>query len=61
MKPQDIMFIMILGILVLVRKPSLFVVAGLVSLVFAIPLFSTWVFFTAQRLTWYAGFFFLAI
>lgn len=58
MKPQDVIFIILFGMLLVARKPHLFVYAGLGSLVLAIPLFATWVFFTAQRLTWYAAAFF---
>jgi len=60
MKPQDIGFFLVLVSLFAVRRPVLFVWAGLVSLVLAIPLFATWTFFTAERLTWYAAAFFLA-
>jgi len=59
MKPQDIVFFVLLGALVISRKPRLFVWAGLGCLVLAIPLFSRWIFFTAERLTWYAAAFFL--
>gem|GEM_PF-388211 len=58
MKPQDVMFF-VLGILLLFsRKPKYFVFAGLSCLVLAIPLFAAWVFFTAERLAWYAAVFF---
>ncbi len=59
MKPQDILFFLILGALLGVRKPRLLVIAGLASLTLAIPLFATWTFFTAERLTWYAAAFFI--
>lgn len=59
MKIQDIGFFVILVALLLVRKPRLFVWAGLGSLLLAIPLFAKWIFFTAERLTWYAAAFFL--
>lgn len=58
MKPQDIVFFFILGALLAVRKPRLFVWAGLACLAVSIPLFATWTFFTAERLTWYAAAFF---
>lgn len=62
MKPQDIVFIVITCILIAVRNPRLFVIAGLLSLVAAVPLFAGWIFFTAERLTWYAAaWFFLGI
>ncbi|MEK9143923.1 MAG: hypothetical protein AAB481_04855 [Patescibacteria group bacterium] len=59
MKPQDIFFFVSLVVLLAFRRPVLFVWAGLGALAFAIPLFATWTFFTAERLTWYAGAFFL--
>ena len=60
MKPQDILFFLVFGSLLGIRKPRLFVIAGLASLVLSIPLFATWTFFTAERLTWYAAAFFTA-
>lgn len=60
MKPQDLLFIAVLGILIGLRKPKLLIIAGLVCIVLAIPLFQFWVFFTAQRLLYYAAGFFLA-
>lgn len=55
MKPQDIVFIFITGVLFIWHKPRIFLCAGLISFVAAIPLFGAWVFFTAERLTWYAS------
>ena len=55
MKVQDIGFFIIFAVLLFLKKDKLFVIAGLVSLLLAIPLFATWVFFTAERLTWYAS------
>lgn len=55
MKPQDIVFILLLIVLLLVRKPRVLLFAGLGSWILAIPLFATWVFFTAERLTWYGA------
>lgn len=62
MKPQDILFIIILfGLVFFKRNPKYFVWAGLLCLLLAMPLFHFWVFFTAERLVWYAsGFIFLA-
>lgn len=60
MKPQDIIFFVSLALLLALRRPVLFVWAGLGCLVLAIPLFATWTFFTAERLTWYAAGFFLS-
>lgn len=59
MKIQDILFFATFVVLLILRKPRLFVVVGLSSLVLAIPLFATWTFFTAERLTWYAAAFFM--
>ncbi len=59
MKIQDIGFIILFVILILLKRPILFVVCGLLCLLIAMPLFSTWTFFTAERLTWYAGAYFL--
>lgn len=59
MKIQDLAFFITLAVLLLVRRPIYLVWAGLGSLVLSIPLFATWVFFTAERLTWYAAAFFL--
>lgn len=59
MKLQDILFITAFGALLILRRPRAFVWAGLVCLAGSIPLFATWTFFTAERLTWYAAAFFL--
>jgi hypothetical protein len=59
MKIQDVGFLLVLVVLIILRKPRWFVYAGLGSLMLAIPLFAKWIFFTAERLTWYAGAFFL--
>jgi hypothetical protein len=59
MKPQDIIFVLILLILFFLRKPKLFEIIGLLCLVLAIQLFAQWVFFTAQRLTMYGAAFIL--
>ena len=59
MKIQDIGFILAYITLFFIRRPILFVWAGLACLVLAIPLFASWTFFTAERLTWYAAAFFL--
>ncbi|OGH39746.1 MAG: hypothetical protein A3B41_04355 [Candidatus Levybacteria bacterium RIFCSPLOWO2_01_FULL_37_26] len=59
MKVQDIAFLIVLVFLIFKHNPKLSTVAGLVCLVLSIPLFATWTFFTAERLTWYAAAFFL--
>ena len=62
MKPQDIVFFIVLAILLVVRKPIWFVYAGLLCFALAIPLFARWVFFTGERLVWYgAAFVFVSI
>lgn len=59
MKPQDIIFFIILVILVYKKNSKLAVLIGIIALIISIPLFATWTFFTAERLTWYAAAFFL--
>ncbi|MBI2443228.1 MAG: hypothetical protein HYV40_04970 [Candidatus Levybacteria bacterium] len=62
MKIQDIVFVLVFVFLAFKRNPIYPALAGIMSLLLAIPLFTFWIFFTAERLTWYAGaFFFLAI
>lgn len=62
MKIQDILFFLVFAFAVWKRNPKLAVIIGLTLLIASIPLFSFWIFFTAERLTWYAaGFFLLAI
>lgn len=56
---QDIAFVVILIFLLARRSAKLSAAIGLFCLVVAIPLFATWTFFTAERLTWYAAAFFL--
>jgi len=59
MKIQDIAFVIVLITLLVIRKPKLFIYAGIGSLLLSIPLFAKWIFFTAERLTWYSAGFFL--
>jgi len=62
MKPQDILFIVILIFLVFKRKPKYFIIVALLFFVLAIPLFQFLIFFTAERLVWYAfGFLLISI
>lgn len=62
MKPQDIGFIVVLCILLVLRREKLFISAGLLCFLLAIPLFAKWVFFTGERLVWYgAAFVFVGI
>lgn len=60
MKIQDIGFVTLFALMIIFRKHRFFAHAGLVCLLVAMPLFARWVFFTAERLTWYATAFFLA-
>lgn len=59
MKVQDFLFIVVLLFLTYKNNPKWAVLAGLGLLALSIPLFATWTFFTAERLTWYAAAFFL--
>jgi len=59
MKIQDILFLITLGALIFKKDAKWAAGAGIISLILSIPLFSFWIFFTAERLTWYAGAFFL--
>lgn len=62
MKIQDLGFFAILLLLIWLKNFKLTAVFGLLSLFLALPLFTFWIFFTAERLTWFAAsFFFLAI
>jgi len=61
MKPQDIAFFFLFLFLLYKKNPRWATVAGLISLILAIPLFALWVFFTAEHLTWYAAGFFLLV
>ncbi len=62
MKIQDILFFLILIFFFYKKNLKWIVGSGLFCLIFSIPLFAKWIFFTAERLTWYAaGFFLLAI
>lgn len=60
MKIQDILFIIIFAILIYKSNPRVATSVGLLSFVFSVPLFSAWVFFTAERLVWY-GFAFILL
>ena len=59
MKIQDIAFFVVLALLIFKRNPQATVICGILCLILSIPLFSFWIFFTAERLTWYAAAFFL--
>ena len=57
MKVKDIIFIIIFLFFIYKHNPKLFIWSGLFCLVLSIPLFAFWVFFTAERLVWYASIF----
>jgi len=59
MKLQDIAFLTVLSFLLYKGKPGWTVAGGIICLFLSIPLFSFWVFFTAERLISYASAFFL--
>jgi hypothetical protein len=62
MKIQDIAFFIVLFLLIIKHSPKLAVICGISCLILSIPLFSFWVFFTAEHLVRYAaGFFLLTI
>lgn len=58
MKIQDLAFILVFLLIIWRRNIKLALAIGLGCLALAIPLFKFWIFFTAERLTWYAGAFF---
>ena len=58
MKPQDVLFIVVaLVSWTALRRVRFFAALGISLFLIAIPLFALHVFFTAERLTWYAAFF----
>ncbi len=62
LKPQDIIFLLIIVFLFIKKNPKFLVYAGLLCLILSIPLFAFWIFFTAERLIMYAaGFLFASI
>ena len=52
MKPQDAVFFLVVTIL-LWKRSSWLPYVGIGCFVLAMPLFSQWIFFPAERLTWY--------
>lgn len=60
MKIQDLAFFVILLLLIWLKNFKLTALFGLFSLSLALPLFTFWIFFTAERLTWFAASFFFA-
>lgn len=57
-KIQDIVFILLFLFVLWRKNARLAAIVGLACLILAIPLFKFWIFFTAERLTWYAAAFF---
>ncbi len=55
MKVQDLVFGLIFLLVLWRQSERLSTVIGLLLLLLAIPLFQFWIFFTAERLTWYAA------
>lgn len=55
MKPQDILFFTVFIGFLSQKKFEWLAVFGLLCIALSIPLFSLWIFFTAERLTWYAA------
>ena len=58
MKIQDLLFGFVFLLIAWRKEAKLATVIGLACLILAIPLFKFWIFFTAERLTWYAAAFF---
>ncbi len=56
MKPQDLLFIVSLFLILRFSKEQFIPAIALICIVMAIPLYATWTFFTAERLIWYAAF-----
>ncbi len=54
MKLQDIGFLLLVFFLLYKRQASWFATAGMAFLVFAMPLYGLWIFFTAERFVLYA-------
>lgn len=55
MKLQDIVFLIIVIVLLTKKNSRWFVVVGLTCFAVALSLFAGWIFFTAERLTWYGA------
>lgn len=55
MKIQDIIFLIFFAFLILRHRENSFVSFGLLFLLLSIPFFYFWVFFTAERLIYYAA------
>ncbi len=55
MKIQDVGFIVLFAVLLGMKNRQFFLYCGLGFLMASMPLFFSWVFFTAQRFVWYAA------
>jgi hypothetical protein len=53
MKLQDIVFVLVFVVLVLLRKERVILLFGIICLMTATALYVSWIFFTAQRLVMY--------
>lgn len=63
MKPQDLLFLFLLFLIIallLKSRKNYFTHAGILCFIIAIPFFAKWVFFTAERLISYGFAFILA-
>lgn len=58
MKIQDLIFIIALVVLLYKKNVRFVILTGIFFLVIALPLFTFWIFFTAQRLVYFAALFF---
>ena len=54
-----LLFIAVFIVLILKRNSKFSTIAGILCLLVSIPLFATWIFFTAQHLVYYAFAFFI--
>jgi hypothetical protein len=59
MKLQDIGFLLLVVFLLYKRQSGWLAMSGIVFLVFAMPLYGLWIFFTAERFVLYAVVLFL--
>ena len=64
MKIQDILFVILLILPIVVKRANarVFIILGIVMIMLSVPFFYMWIFFTAQRLIMYgAGFILVGI
>jgi hypothetical protein len=60
MKLQDVILVLIGCALLVKRDARVCFMAGLACILISIPFFASWVFFTGQRLLWYAAVYFMS-